>query len=174
MVLGVLFLLNRVAAPQPPQAPPSPAPSSAFALQEEQVPLENAVHIPPPGKGHWASLPPTSGEHYPSPAAWGYTDQALPPETWVHNLEHGGVAVLVNCTTTCAEDKVLVRDFIARAPKDPNFGEVKIVNAAYPLPAGHRFALVAWGWRMYMDGWDAAAATAFYERHVNRAPELLP
>lgn len=168
IVLGVVVVLNRTPAPRA-----QPPPAAAAPPGQEQVPVETGTHIPNGARGHWASDPPASGEHYPAPAPWGFTDQRLPPETWVHNLEHGGVAVLYSCPGGCPADVAAIRAFIQGAPPDPMFGEVKLVDAPYPVP-GHRFALVAWGWRLFLDSWDPEAARAFYLQHVNRGPEVLP
>ncbi len=139
----------------------------------ERLTVRDGVHINPPQKGSWPTDPPSSGEHWPTPAAWGYSDQAIPPETWVHNLEHGGIAVLFNCPDGCPQDQEKIRNFVSSSHPEGTFHEVKIVTASYPVP-GHRFALMAWGWRVYMDSWDAALADSFYQAHVNQGPEVVP
>src|SRR5260221_8549375 len=35
--------------------------------------------------------PPVGGDHYPCWAKWGVHTEVVPPERWVHNLEHGGI-----------------------------------------------------------------------------------
>lgn len=151
--------------------------SGAAERVGEQVPLQSAGHIQPPQKATYNSDPPASGQHYSipgqAPLAWAYYDKQAAPEYWVHNLEHGGVVILYNCPTTCADDQSKIHDFISNAPRDPKFREVKIVAVAYPVP-GHRFALVSWGWREFMDSWDAGTVERFYEAHVNHGPELIP
>ncbi len=151
--------------------------SGATSNVGEQVPLQSAGHIRPPQKAQYNSDPPTSGQHYSipgqAPMAWGYYDQPAAPEYWVHNLEHGGVVILHSCQNGCADDQSKIRDFLAGAPKDADFHEVKIVAVSYAVP-GHRFALVSWGWRQFMDTWDAAVAERFYEAHINHGPEAIP
>ncbi len=158
----------------------------------ERLPVESGVHISPPQRAHYATDPPTSGQHYSlrgtAPTAWGFYDHALDPEIWVHNLEHGGVVILYSCSPTpsspsttpgqggsssCADDKRRISDFVSAAPKDALFQEVKIVATDYRVP-GHRFAIVAWGWRLFMDTWDDAEAERFYEAHVDNGPERMP
>lgn len=130
------------------------------------------MHIAPPAKGTYNTDPPTSGAHYSiagyAPTRWGFYAQPLQPEIWLHNAEHGGVIVLFGSPA----DADSVRSFIANAPPEPYFGEVKIVGTQYPVP-GHRFALVAWGWLELMDAWDGAAAQRFYVAHADRGPELV-
>ena len=143
----------------------------------DQLPKEKGVHINSPQKGHWATDPPTSGEHYSlvgtAPAPWGYHDETLPPEDWVHNLEHGGIAILYNCPSSCAGEQATIRRFVDGAPAEDKTNEVKLIATGYAVP-GHRFALVAWGWRLYLDAWDPKMAEKFYEAHADQAPELVP
>jgi Protein of unknown function (DUF3105) len=157
----------------------------------EQVPKEQANHIPAGTKAHYLTDPPTSGQHYnirgQAPLAWGFYAQAYPPEDWVHNLEHGGVVILYVCPQpqatggaqlietdlSCPDSQTPVQNFMSSAPSDGLFHEVKIVAAPYPVP-GHRFAIVAWGWRLFMDTWDPALAERFYEAHVDNGPERIP
>ena len=148
------------------------AASSPAAVEGTQEPLLQGFHILPPAKGSYNTDPPTSGEHYGAPYApipWGFTATVNPPEVWLHNAEHGGIVVLYRDPA----DLDTVRQFIANAPPDPEFGEVKIIDSQYPL-SGHRFALVSWGWLEFMDTWDSAAATRFYEAHVDRGTETVP
>ncbi len=132
-------------------------------------PVERAVHIPVGQAGRWNQSPPASGEHWPFPAPWGPASQAYPPELWVHNLEHGGIAVLFRD----AGDSAAARGFVQRAPRETLFNEVKLVDAPYPRLT-HRFALVAWGWVLLLDSWDDQQAEAFYAAHVDRGPEVIP
>jgi hypothetical protein len=148
----------------------------------ERVPVEPGAHISPPQRAHYATDPPTSGQHYSvrgeAPAAWGYYDHALEPESWVHNLEHGGVLILYSCAPTkspgpCSDVQRKISQFVSAAPPDALFHEVKIVATEYAVP-GHRVAIVAWGWRLFMDTWDDALAERFYEAHVDNGPVQVP
>lgn len=160
------------------------APTSTFHVDGvinravgDRLSTEKGVHINPPQKGHWRTDPPSSGEHYSqffmAPAAWGYHDDTLPPEDWVHNLEHGGIGILYNCPSGCAKDQAAIRHFVAGAPAEDKTNEVKLIATRYAVP-DHRFALVAWGWRLYLDAWDPKVAERFYEAHADQAPELVP
>ena len=143
----------------------------------DPMPIEPGVHIIPPARGHWAGFPPTSGEHYSipgvAPAPWGFTGSRMPPEVWVHNLEHGGVVILFSCTSECAQYSHDIQALIAAAPSDPHFHEVKLLDAPLDMP-GHPFAVVAWGWRMWLDHWDPGPVLDFYAQHVDQGPEWLP
>ncbi len=157
----------------------------------EQVPVEPANHISPGTQAHYLTDPPTSGPHYSvrgeAPLPWGFCARQYPPEDWLHNLEHGGVAILYDCPQpqatgrarlvdtdlSCPDSQTPVQEFISSAPADALFHEVKIVATPYPVP-GHRFAIVAWGWRLFMDSWDSGLAEKFYEAHVDNGPERIP
>jgi len=161
---------------QPSAQPPASPPASGTSIGESQ-PLQDAIHIDVGQKASYQTDPPSSGPHYSipgqAPMSWGYYDRTMAPEYWVHNLEHGGVVLLYNCAQDCTEDQAKVKDFVSRAPKDPQFGEVKMVAVKYVGP-GHRFAMVAWGWRFFMDTWDADQAQQFYTQHVDHGPEAIP
>jgi len=156
--------------------PASAAPASPGQVGEPQ-PVQEGVHIQPPQKASYQSDPPSSGPHYSipgqAPVGWGYYDRSIAPEYYVHNLEHGGVVLLYDCSTDCTADQASIKAWVARAPKDPRFSEVKLVAVRTAVP-GHRFAMLAWGWRLYMDSWDPALAERFYVAHVDQGPEQIP
>ena len=108
---------------------------------------------------------------WPRPAGASH-DSAVPPEYWVHNLEHGGVAILFSCSSSCDDDKNKIKDFLNSAPAEDKTNEVKIVATQYPVPS-HRFAVMAWGWRLFLDRWDAPQVEKFYQAHADQAPELI-
>ena len=172
LVIAMFWLLapRRAATGTPGTAGPTTVtPFKADENVGQRQPVETGTHIPTGTAGHWASLPPSSGQHWPAPAPWGPAQQALPPERWVHNLEHGGVVVLFRD----AADAGTAAAFARGAPQESAFGEVKVVDAPYPQ-LGSRFALVAWGWVDSLDSWDAAEALRFYAAHVDRGPENIP
>ena len=180
-VVALLVLTSQPAGTDRPAAGSSPAASGPVSTATpdvgERQPLEEAVHIAAGQKGRWANDPPSSGQHWSAPGvapvAWGHADRVIAPEAWVHNLEHGGVVVLFSCPDGCEADRDGIRRFVETAPKEPTFGEVKLIDTQYAVP-GHRFAVMAWGWRLFLDAWDPARALAFYQAHVDRGPEVLP
>jgi Protein of unknown function (DUF3105) len=180
MLIAVAFLISRMGggtgtASSRPTAVIT-ARGASEQVGEQQLPAQG-IHIPVGQKGVWTTDPPTSGQHYSgagvAPVPWGTADQQLTPELWVHNLEHGGVAILYNCPSGCSADTAAIRSFVALAPQESEFHEVKLVASPYAVP-GHRFALVAWGWRLFLDSWDPVQAEQFYAAHVDRAPEDVP
>ena len=153
-------------AAMPPIVTPGSTPGS---VGTPQTPLEPALHIAAGQPGKWQHDPPSSGQHWPAPAPWGLAAAAYPPELWVHNLEHGGIAVLYRDGSGSPP----ARSFVHRAPRETRFGEQKLLDAPYAT-LQHPFALVAWGWLLYLDRWDDQQALAFYAAHVDQGPENVP
>src|SRR5207244_1136406 len=86
------------------------------------------AHVAPPAKVNYMHNPPTSGCHYSvsggssglsAPVEPGVYDQAIPPEYWVHNLEHGYVVVLYNCPSGCASEFDSLHSWYKALPADP-------------------------------------------------------
>jgi hypothetical protein len=86
-------------------------------------------------------------------------------ESWVHNLEHGGVVFLYNCPAGCADD---VAELVELTE---GYGNLAIL-APYSLMSS-RFAVVAWGHRMLMDCLDIAAMQAFFDADADQAPDSV-
>jgi hypothetical protein len=107
--------------------------------------------------------PPTSGDHDPCWAPWGVYDEEIPDERWVHNLEHGGVVLLYHCADGCPDEVAEMEAIVAER------GVHGILTPYAALPT--RFAAVAWGWRYTTDCFDVDALNAFWDAHVDRAPE---
>ncbi|HWO93274.1 MAG TPA: DUF3105 domain-containing protein [Dehalococcoidia bacterium] len=85
------------------------------------------------------SNPPTSGPHDPVPAPWGVSADPIPKEKILHNLEHGGVAVLYNCTDDCPD---IVSELSAYVQGKVSDGDA-LLMAPYP-GMEHRIALISW------------------------------
>ncbi len=108
--------------------------------------------------------PPAGGDHNPCWGAWGVHDQPLGAEHWVHNLEHGGVVFLYHCEGGCDAEVQQLDTFVSAH-------RLTVLTEYAALPA--RFGVVAWGYRLLTDALDLRAFTAFYEAHVDHAPESI-
>ncbi|MHB8508029.1 MAG: DUF3105 domain-containing protein [Candidatus Dormibacteria bacterium] len=144
----------------------------------ESVPLERALHLAAGQPGSWATDPPTSGAHWnitgTAPSKYGVYADPVPPEAWLHNLEHGGVVILYLCpNSSCKQVQKDLKSFLRGEPYESRFGQVRLLATQYPL-SSHRYALIAWGWRQFMDGWDRDTAERFYQAHVDQGPESAP
>lgn len=145
-----------------------------------QIPDEGpATHVSTSTPLTYKFYPPTSGHHYGAPdgpAPWQYTAGTLPEGAFVHNLEHGGIAILYNCPSgaDCDTLKSQLTNYVKNlAPAEPQFGEVKMVLTPYSKSMTKKVALVAWHWIEFLDGYDQAAITRFYEVHVDKGPEQI-
>jgi hypothetical protein len=143
------------------------------------VPDEGRQHVQAGTPVAYQHQPPTSGSHYSqtgvAPAAW-QTIGTLQPEVWVHNLEHGGIVVLYNCPGGCDDlQKQLTTYVNSIVPAEPQYGEYKIIMSPYSEGMGtHKVAVLAWDRIEFLDGYDQARITQFYEAHVDKGPERIP
>ncbi|MDP2675005.1 MAG: DUF3105 domain-containing protein [Dehalococcoidia bacterium] len=118
------------------------------------------------------SDPPTSGPHSSQPADWGVHDEPVAKEMQVHNLEHGGVAVLYDCSAGVPLDEAKCRELREQLAVivQSDISARKLVLMAPYAGMEHRIALTAWGTLDTLDEFDAARIQAFithYERKFN-------
>lgn len=123
------------------------------------------THVRDGTRVKYKTIPPTSGNHYASPAIWNLYDEPLEQERVVHNLEHGGVAIQYGRDVpqaTVAEMRAFYLD-------DPN----GIIFA--PLPSlGNKIALTAWTHLATCTQFDASAANTFVDAFRAKGPERIP
>ena len=122
-----------------------PAPGLAFADLGNQ-------HLNTIDEPHTAynSRPPSSGPHLGSLANWGESDQQIPPELYVHNLEDGGVVLAYRCGSSCPDLLDGLREKLA------DFAGRNLVLMPYqdivdPDGVTYRAAAVVWGRVLYFD-----------------------
>jgi len=111
---------------------------------------------------NYVDPPPAGGDHNRCWARWGVYDEPLSPIHWVHNMEHGGIVVLYDCTDCDAEIAELT-SWVA------SLGDTAILTPFEGLPTP--FAVVSWGERMLMDCVDVDAMRDFYDQNFDNAPE---
>lgn len=143
------------------------------------------THLSPPAKVTYKHDPPTSGCHYslgppnPAPVAAGDYNHALAPEYWVHNLEHGYVAVLYNCPSGCDSDFQQLRAWRKKLSPDPQgqscqppIGYAKVIVLPW-TSMQPKFAAVSWDYYDPMPKLDIAEIQRFYDNHNGHAPESV-
>jgi len=133
-------------------------------------------HVPDGTPISYQSYPPVAGPHYAAPAAWGISAAPLDEGRFVHNLEHGGIAILYKCPTdpsACATLRQQLQDAYKGLPADSQFHEVKAVLSPYDR-MDHEIDVLAWGWIDELDQFDTAEIGRFYQAHVDRGPEAVP
>ncbi len=130
-------------------------------------PLAKADHIDLPTPISYTDVPPASGAHRPAWGKWG-AYSFLPQQRWLHNLEHGAVAILYHPCLPEAEVAKL-RAWANAVPADAG-GPFRWVLTPYPnLPGA--VGLVAWGHVYLASCWNAAEAEAFIKDYYRKSPE---
>jgi len=106
------------------------------------VPDEGRNHVDPSTTPTYKFYPPASGPHYSAqgiaPVSW-QTIATLQEGQYIHNLEHGGMAILYNCPTgaDCTTLQNSLENYVRNlAPVEPTFGEAKasVIATVTPLP----------------------------------------
>jgi hypothetical protein len=151
----------------------------------QQHPVEGNTHVPICAVVDYRTRPPSSGNHYPIWASYKTYPSAIPEGFWVHDLEHGAVALTYNCAVggtvdsgTCNDDIAAAAAMIASLPTDPEctaLGQgVPRRSVMTPDPKlDVRFAASAWGWTLRADCFDDSAFRAFESAHYGHGPEDL-
>jgi hypothetical protein len=145
---------------------------------------EGRAHVDPSTSPTYKSYPPASGPHYSAtgvaPVTWqtiGTSSSPLVEGQYIHNLEHGGIAILYNCPTgtDCTTLKNSLENYVKNlVPAEPSYSEFKIVLTPYSHGMQKKVALVAWDYIEFLDAYDQNAITQFYENHVDKGPEAVP
>jgi hypothetical protein len=139
---------------------------------------EQHISAPWPASAYNSS-PPSSGAHCDSWSQYGvaYGESApLPACHFLHNLEHGAIALLYNCPDGCPEIVEALEALMASPPDDPNCPFARIVLTPYAEMSA-KVAAAAWGFTWSSDCFDGDAVDslrAFIEAHqgtAGHAPE---
>ena len=141
----------------------------------QQVPLEAPNHVPQDSPLTHNTRPPTSGEHYPTwVQTFGMFDPAPPTGNWVHNLEHGAVAILYNCPEGCPDVVQQLADLYPTLPlsRSSRGAQPRVLIMPYS-DMDTKIAAVAWGWLLQQDDQNIDQLRAFVEQHVDRGPECV-
>jgi hypothetical protein len=162
-----------------PQAPATAAPGETPRLGQVTRDLGRS-HVATGDSVTYEFCPPTSGSHYnasrlgPIPALFYAKDDATVPEGWIHNLEHGGMAVLYRCPEGCGADaQASLAALQGQLPASPLCGFPSTSNVVVtrfdqlPTP----YATVVWGRVFFLQALDVGAITTFYAQSADRAPE---
>jgi hypothetical protein len=158
-----------------PAATASPGPSASAQLGYVQPDMGHA-HVPVNTVIRYTYCPPASGKHYdaaeqgPIPArAYGPNDAVI-PEGWVHNLEHGGLVVLYRGVDA---DQSALQALYSAIPPSPVCGFPPGGNSPGPVLArfdqmAWPYAALVWDHVLPMETLDQAAVLDFYARYGER------
>ena len=157
--------------------PPPPALDDGRGCETEVAgfPLAAGVHVAQCSQVVYATNPPTSGEHYPSWAAYRAYPTRVGRPFWVHDLEHGAIVITYNCPEGCAAEVATLTAYLAQWPRDPRCSDA-VRNRFVVTPDPEldvRFAASAWGFALRSSCFDLPALATFIEAHYAQAPEDL-
>ena len=133
------------------------------------------VNIPSSGAGHYNNPiglcydqnPPSSGPHRSMWGRWGEYEY-MPPQRYIHNLEHGGITFLYN--PCISEDLIDSLRLLACSFPDDDGGPFRWILTPYvDLPTN--FAVIAWEWSYSNNCFEASSINSFIEEHYRNAPE---
>jgi len=120
------------------------------------------------------TTPPSNGEHYYSPATWGFFETPADPIQVVHNEEHGGVIVWWGDKVPQSTVDEL-HNFYSSSPNG-------MIGTPYPS-LGNKVALTAWtspeggegeGRVAVCSSYDEKAFTTFRDAFRGKGPERFP
>ncbi|MSQ14389.1 MAG: DUF3105 domain-containing protein [Dehalococcoidia bacterium] len=149
----------------------SSAKSSVDQRVGQEAPLEVAQHVPEGSPLEYKNSPPSSGVHYGVTRPLAVYSEEVNPGYWVHNLEHGGIAILYNCPEGCPDLVKKLNDEYRSFPNS-KYGSVKLIVTPYSK-LETRLAIVSWGWVDAMEEFDKDRMINFYRAHVDHGPEDL-
>lgn len=147
---------------EPEWTPGACAPGETVAGEDQ-----GGAHIPENLPIEYDEHPPASGPHRGSWARWGRYSY-LPPQRYIHNLEHGGIAVLYH--PCLSEDDIQALQLIVEGRVPDDGGEFRYVMTPYPgLPSA--IAVLAWTQTYSAECVQADEINAFIDTHYRTAPE---
>ncbi|KAK7483378.1 hypothetical protein BaRGS_00025318 [Batillaria attramentaria] len=139
--------------------------SSTEYMCDEGVTLQPPLHVCLPNQIHYPDneIPPTSGAHRPLWPDYGEY-KYLPPQRWIHNLEHGAVVFLYH---PCADqsDVEKMREVATSCLRK------HIITPYKLLPPETPFAAVTWGCKLLMSHVQTSILRRFVKDHALQSPE---
>ena len=135
---------------------------------EEAAIMPTRNHVPEGQSVVYSTTPPTSGDHWERWADCGYYPDGLPDEVIVHNLEHGNIVVSYNLSDQ--RDTEFLRSVLATIPLAEEWGVTRFYDK---IPEG-MVAVVAWGRRIRMPGFDLDGLARFFAAYAGEVgPERI-
>ncbi|OGE79996.1 MAG: hypothetical protein A2660_02780 [Candidatus Doudnabacteria bacterium RIFCSPHIGHO2_01_FULL_45_18] len=141
------------------EKPPQDLPGTAFEIQGQEHIAEGSTDHPA-----YNSNPPTSGWHWPAPAAWGIYKVRQPDERLIHNLEHGGIWIAYKPDQVDQDTINRLNDFASRYAKI--IVEPREMNDT-------RISLAAWGHMQNLESFDESAILKFIQAYYDQGPEKV-
>ena len=105
-----------------------------------QAMMPTAEHLPTGQVVQYSTTPPTSGNHWATPARCGFYSDGLPDEQVVHNLEHSNIVISYNLAAP--EEVEALRKAVDRVGLSRAWGVTRYYDK---VPPG-TVALAGWNW----------------------------
>ena len=134
-------------------------PGQTFENQGQEHITEGSTDHPA-----YNSNPPTSGWHWPAPAAWGIFPAGQPDERLIHNLEHGGIWISYKPSKVDENTIKMLNDFANR------FGKI-IVEPREKNDVA--ISLAAWTHLQNLDSYDETTILKFISAYYDKGPEKV-
>jgi hypothetical protein len=119
--------------------------------------LVNINHVAEGQRVDYQDAPPSSGQHWSTPAGCGFYTESLPDERIVHNMEHGNVVVSYNFTNPAQTTEL--REALDDVDQ---FDEWGVARPYDRIPDG-QVSLTAWGRVHTMAGVNPEEIELFFE-----------
>jgi hypothetical protein len=136
----------------------------------QTVEVEGQQHVADGVNVQYNTTPPTSGNHYETPADPGFyppaTAAQIPEERFVHNLEHSQMVIWYQP----AAPADVREDLEAYIDKQPGQQSIALLGVPYdqaPKPV----TITAWGAMQTCEGISEDVLNAFRERFQGKGPE---
>ncbi|CAH1801481.1 unnamed protein product [Owenia fusiformis] len=121
------------------------------------------IHVCMSNQIEYTDTPPLSGKHRPNWARYGEY-KYVPPQRWLHNLEHGAANFLYH---PCADkEQVEIFKHIAKSCLRRH-----VITPYRHLPKTAPFAVVTWGCKLSMGRVDVSAVKSFVKKHALKTDE---
>ncbi len=161
-----------------PPAAAAPASPGASPVLGQAAPDQGRIHVPVSDTAQfYASCPPASGPHYaqpdaPIPTRFYGPDEDIRPMHWIHNLEHGGMAILYNCSNGCDQGvEDALKAFQASVSPSPLCGIPNNVVVARFDQMAAPIAAVTWDRVLFQQKVDTQQLQTFFTQNADRGPE---
>lgn len=142
---------------------PAWTPGECVPGRGERQDSRGAAHINDADPITYDLSPPAADNHRGMWARWGEY-RSLPPQRWLHNLEHGGIAFLYH---PCADASVV--DALRAIARDQGDDFRWILTPYADLPSA--VAVVAWEWRYQAECVQVDEIEQFISQRHGMAPE---
>ena len=167
IVIAVLSALILVGCNSSPTAPFDPNACAAGTTSAYTATSTN--HVALGTRVTYSSNPPCIGQHYGRVVPGGVYTSAVAPEYWVHDLEHGAIVMLYDCSTGCTGEMDALEAIANARPPDARGRFCWLLSPYNGM--GSRVAVIAWGWVYQADCIHEDEINAFIDAHYRRAPE---